>query len=435
MRRIGDRFVVGEPLAAGGMGSIYRGHDERLGQDVAIKIMKHALAGDPVARERFRREARSLAKLRHPNIVTVLDSGEADGDLYTVMELVPGETLESVMAREGAMTMLRAGPIFDQILGALEVCHASDIVHRDLKPSNVMVESAGGGLRVLLIDFGLARLENKGIDKLTETGTVQGTASYMAPEQCRGEEVGPPCDVYSAGVLFYEMLAGAEPFHGSDAATYMAQHLFVDPPSLTEVAPHVSAGVAAAVHAALAKQPHDRPTAHELRSALASAAKGTDPQTLAASAAERRTRASGLARSDRAITGRAGPPAASTAPSESPGAITVWVSARERAAALRSCLGTAGLPCALVSSDDVPALSSSEDERVTVVVSARDGMERVQRLRALAPKVPIVVVDIATPDETTAAIRAGAADMLLREAPDADLPAKVLRLLKRRVER
>src|SRR3954471_23638807 len=107
MRRIGDRFVLGEPLGAGGMGSIYRARDERLGQEVAIKILKRALTDDAVLRERFRREALSLAKLRHPGIVTVYDSGDADGDLYTVLELVHGETLERVMDRDGAMTMLR----------------------------------------------------------------------------------------------------------------------------------------------------------------------------------------------------------------------------------------------------------------------------------------------------------------------------------------
>ncbi len=425
MRRLGDRFVIESPLGAGGMGSIYRGRDERLDEEVAIKILKPAHLDDAVLRERFRREALSLAKLRHPGIVTVLDFGEADGDLYTVLELVRGETLERVMQRDRAMTILRAGPILDQILAALEVCHEHDIVHRDLKPSNVMVSMVSGVEHVKLIDFGLARMGTGTIEKLTETGTVQGTPHYMAPEQCRGEDVGPPGDIYSAGVVFYEMLAGGTPFRGNDAATFMAQHLFVEPSPLRHVAPHVSPGVSAAVGAALAKQPQDRPTARELRDALTSAAKGTDPEALGQAAATLRRHASGLERSERALTGHA--------PAERPertplGNVTVWMPVSDRSAALRGCLATGGLSCSLAPSDALPDVSGQS----AVVVSARDGMARVRRLREHAPKLVIVVVDVAGPDETTESIRAGASDMLLREAPDADLVPKLERLLRRR---
>jgi hypothetical protein len=268
------------------------------------------------------------------------------------------------------------------------------------------------------------------IDKLTETGTVQGTPHYMAPEQCRGEEVGPAGDVYSAGVLFYEILAGSEPFRGNDAATFMAQHLFVEPPPLREIAPHVSAGVAAAIHSALEKQPHDRPTARELRDALAAAAKGTDPEALSEAASALRRHATGLSRSERALTGRPAPSAPPVRGAvEPPGNVIVWMSMSDRSAALRSCLATAGLSCSLAGTEEPP---ESANENVAVVVSARDGVERVRRLRELAAKVPIIVVDVAGPDETTASIRAGASDMLLCEAPDADLAPKIQRLLRRR---
>jgi serine/threonine protein kinase len=447
VRRLGDRFVVLGPLGAGGMGSIYRGRDERLGEDVAIKILKRALLEDPIARERFRREARSLAKLRHPGIVTVLDSGEADGDLYTVMELVNGETLEQLMARDGALSIEVASPLFLQVLEALAICHESSIVHRDIKPSNVMVTAgtgggAGGGgfaaaapLHVKLIDFGLAHLENKAIEKLTETGTVQGTASYMAPEQCRGEDVGPPSDIYSAGVLFYEMLAGAAPFQGSDAATFMAQHLFVDPTPLRQVAPRISTGVAAAIHAALAKQAGDRPTARALHAALTAAASGIDPEARAERAAVERRDVARLVRSERAVVSRMNEPrsmnerALTTPPM---GRVVVWMGVGDRSAALRGCLATGGFACSHAATDEAPDLSASSGERIAVVVSARDGMDRIRRLRSAHPKVPIVAIDVAGPDETTEAIRAGASDMLLREAPDADLGAKLERLLKRR---
>jgi hypothetical protein len=429
VRRIADRFVLEEPLGAGGMGSIFRARDERLGEDVAIKILKRALLEDVVLRERFRREALSLAKLRHPGIVTVYDSGEADGDLYTVLELVRGETLEHVMERDGAMTFERAAPLLDQLLAALEVCHENDIVHRDIKPSNVMVADVNGAPQVVkLIDFGLARMGGKTIEKLTETGAVQGTPHYMAPEQCRGEDVGPPGDVYSAGVLFYEMLSGAQPFQGSDAATFMAQHLFVEPTPLRQVAPHVRLGVSAAVHAALAKQPHDRPTARELRAALASAAKGADPETLGAAAADLRKETSGLTRSERAIGGGSHARVMETI---SFGTVLVWASTTERGAALRGCLGTAGLACAIVGGAETPVRTLLE-QSAAVVVSARDGIGRVRGLRAIAPELPVIIVDVAGPDETTESIRAGASDMLLREAPDADVVPKIMRLLKRR---
>ena len=205
----------------------------------------------------------------------------------------------------------------------------------------------------MLIDFGLARMGGSAVAKLTETGTVQGTPRYMAPEQCRGEDVGPPGDVYSAGVLFYELLSGRQPFQGSDAATFMAQHLFVKPTPLRQVVPEVSAGVSAAVHAALAKQAHDRPTARELRAALTSAANGTDREAAAEAAVALRSRVAGLDRSERAIAGAA---ESRREGSGGGGRVVVWMSADERSAAIRGCLGTAGMSCSLSSADVTPDL-------------------------------------------------------------------------------
>ena len=419
MTRKIDRWVLDEQLGSGGMASIYRAHHEQLGHQVAVKVLKRSLLDDAVVRERFNREAVALSLLQHPSIVDVLDLGEWEGDLYTVLELVGGETLEHLLQGEGALDPERAGALFDQLLSALELCHRNEIVHRDVKPSNVMVATGDGKERVVLIDFGLARVRSTGA-KLTETGVVHGTAQYMAPEQCRGEDVGPAGDVYSAGLVLYEMLSGAQPFHGSDAATLMAQHLFVEPTPLRQVATHVSAGVAAAVHAALAKQPSERPTAGEMRAALAAAARGADPQAVAENAAAARRQAAGAGRSERAIGGGAG---------ASAGSVVVWMRGAERGAAMRGCLGTAGLSCTMAAGEEPGEVVG--DATVAVVVSARDGIERVRRLRALAPKLPIVVVDVRAPDETTEAIRAGASDMLLSGAPDADLVAKLTRLLRR----
>lgn len=423
---LGGRFVVGEAIGSGGMGSIHQGRDERLGAPVAIKLLKRSLLEDPIIRERFRREALSLAKLRHPGIVTVLDFGEADGDMYTVLELVEGETLEQAMARDGAMTIAHATSITDQILTALEVCHDGEIIHRDIKPANVMLT---GEERVKLIDFGLARMIPVAADalqKLTETGVVQGTPSYMAPEQCRGETVVPATDVYAAGVVLYEMLAGSPPFQGKDTATVMAQHLFVEPPALHEAAPHVSAGLSAAVHAALAKQPEDRPTARVLRAAIAAALGGTDPASRGAAAADLRHRVSGITRQDRAIGSATAKQAGAGA-----GNVVVWMTRGDRSAALRSCLATAGVSSTLAGDEDVPAVKSG-DMIVIVIVSAKDGIDRARRAAAALPRAAIVVIDVAGPEQTTEAIRAGARDMLLEAAPDADLVPKLERLLRRR---
>jgi serine/threonine-protein kinase len=414
---LGDRFTVLEPLGAGAMGSIFRGADASTGRPVAIKILKRALLDDAVLRERFRREAIALAALHHPGIVSVVDFGEAGGDLWMALELLDGETLEAILAREGALAWGRAHPLFDQVLDALAACHDAGIVHRDVKPSNVMVSDDG----VRLIDFGLARIARGPIEKLTETGAVQGTPRYMAPEQCRGEEVGPPADVYSTAIVIYEALAGKEPFHGADAATFMAQHLFVDPADLSEVAPHVPRGVSAAVHAALAKHPHDRPTARELREALAAARAGRDPSSVAEAAARTRRDGSLLDRNARALGGGGGRPS----PAVASGTVVVAMRAGDRSSSIMSALGAAGFACTLATDlDGVPGGAS------VAVVSASDGLDRVARLRERG--VAVVVVDVDSPRATTAAIRAGAADMLLREAADADLAPKVLRLLRKR---
>jgi tRNA A-37 threonylcarbamoyl transferase component Bud32 len=424
MTRKIDRWVLDEQLGSGGMASIFRAHHEQLVHQVAVKVLKRALLDDVIVRERFHREAMALASLRHPNIVTVLDQGEAEGDVYIVLELLRGSTLERVMQDSGAMSMDRAGLILDEMLSALEACHASDIVHRDIKPSNVMLAGDDEKTRAVLIDFGLARVRGDLASKLTETGVVQGTAHYMSPEQCRGEDVGPSSDVYSAGLVLYELLSGTHAFQGSDAATLMAQHLFVEPARLRQVAAQVSAGVEAAVNAALAKQPSDRPSAGELRAALAAAARGADPEAVAEKAAAARRAAAGAGRSERAIGGASA--GASAGAGASAWSVTVWVRGAERAAGLRGCLATAGLRCAVAGGEQRGDVGGD-----AVVVSARDGMDRIRALRALAPGRPIVVVDVRAPGETTLAIRAGASDMLLDGAPDADLVAKLTRLLRR----
>jgi serine/threonine-protein kinase len=409
-KTIGDRFVVQEELGSGGMSAVHRGLDTRLNEAVAIKFLRKGYEADPVVRERFRREAMSLAKLRHPGIVAVLDFGEADGAPYIVLELVKGTTLEVALFR-GRLDPLRASAVFDQVLAALEICHANGVVHRDIKPSNIML----AGDLVTLIDFGLAWVDGPESTKLTETGTVHGTPSYMAPEQCRGLDISPATDIYAVGIVMYEAMAGRPPFHGDSAAVLMAQQLFSVPAPMPEVAP----GVEAAIMHALSKNPEDRPTARDLRDALGAAFRGTDPRAIAAAAAQQRAVVAGLPRHERALTGR--PPAADAASEPAPGisaSVALWMPDGNRAANLRASLGTAGIPCQVSNEAEPPAAD-------LVIIS---GLERASKLEKRA----FLVVDVGGPEQTTLAIRAGASDMLLGGAPDADVIPKIRKVLRRK---
>ncbi len=426
-RRIANRFVIEAPIGSGGMGRIYRARDSRGGASVALKLLKRALLDDDIVRERFRREALSLSNLHHPGIVGVIDFGETDdGDLYTSLELVEGATLASIL-EGGPLEPPRAATIFDQILDALSFCHAAEVVHRDLKPSNIMITTKHGAERVKLIDFGLVHVSRPGADTLTETGAVHGTPLYMAPEQCRGEEVGPKTDVYAAGVLFYEALAGTPPFRGNDAATFMAQHLFVDAPALGSVAPHVPAGIAHVVHTALAKRPEDRPTALELRVSLAEAVAGRGPVAHADALAEQRNRVAGLTREERVL-GTAMLSGESRHAPKMPKMVAVWMPADERSASIRGALGAAGMPSVAWVDEQVGA----RDDVDAVVLRMRDAERRIPIIEAQCGKLPIIVVDVGSPEETSLVIRLGAVDMALTGAPDAELPKKILRGLKRR---
>jgi serine/threonine protein kinase len=406
VKRLG-RYVLEAPLGGGGIATLHRARDERTGTAVAIKVLRSQ--DDPVVTNRFWREAETIGRIEHPNVVRVLDFAlEADQTLYLVLELLDGEPLGEVIAREGRLPASRAGAIADQVLAALSYCHGSGVVHRDVKPSNVMILK---GDVVKLIDFGLVKVGPDVAQKLTETGTVHGTPHYMSPEQCRGEDVEPASDIYSAGVLLYEMLAGKTPFAGSDAATLMAAHLFVDPPELANVAP----GVAAAVRGALAKRPEDRPTASTLRTWLRDALTGEDPVTRAGRDVEQRVDHLAKPREERALGGSA------KAVGPARGIAFVATANDARAASILSCLGTAGIDARLAGSD--PSSGG-----LTIV----SGIEALRRFRDRDAKSAVIVVDVGGPDETTEAIRLHADDMLLASAPDADLVAKVHRVLRRR---
>ena len=285
---VGGRFRVEELLGAGGMARVYRATQLSLGEDVAVKFLSRVFSAEPELRERFRREALALARLRHPGVVSIVDFGDHDGELYIAMELLRGRTLAEVMEEGGGrLPVVRLAPVFDQLLSVLEAAHATGIVHRDVKPSNVvLLDSADRGEHVKLLDFGLAHVPTEG-PKLTQTGVVQGTPAYMSPEQCKGELALAPSDVYSVGVVLYEAICGRAPFDGGGAPILMSQHMFVDPPPMSEIAGGpVPAGLEEVVRQALRKAPADRPTVAELRVMLTAAFRGTDPVTLAEQATE-----------------------------------------------------------------------------------------------------------------------------------------------------
>ena len=248
------------------MGEVYRAHDERLGRDVAVKLLPHSLATDPQAVERFRREARAASAISHPNIVTVYDVGDSDRGWYIAMELVEGSTLAS--ERGTAAPMARAADLIGQCATALASAHHAGIVHRDIKPENVMVRADG---YVKLLDFGLARLsqaERPDSLRLTEPGKVIGTMAYLSPEQASGETVGPPSDVFSLGIMAYELFTGKHPFEAPSTVATLGAILTREPPAASQVCTDVPPAIDALLSAMLSKEPEGRPTASSVASTL-----------------------------------------------------------------------------------------------------------------------------------------------------------------------
>ncbi|MEL4164712.1 protein kinase [Corynebacterium bovis] len=204
-----SRYRIGATIARGGMSTVYHCVDTRLDREVAAKVMDPSLVDDPAFRTRFEREARAVAKLNHPCLVNVFDQG-VDGDhVFLVMELVPGGTLRELLRERGPMPPHAALAVMSPVLTALALAHDHGMVHRDIKPDNVLIRDDH---QVKLADFGLVRAVAQA--NPTQTGPVIGTAAYLAPEQVQGHRTGPQVDVYSAGVLLFELLTGTTPFHG-----------------------------------------------------------------------------------------------------------------------------------------------------------------------------------------------------------------------------
>ena len=251
---LGQRYRLLRRIATGGMGSVWEAEDSVLHRSVAVKVLLEGLAADERFLERFRREARAAAGLSHPNVASVYDYGEEGGTPYIVMELIRGETLAERLRREGALPAGEAVRITEGVTAALQAAHDAGVVHRDVKPGNVMLTSAG---EVKVLDFGIAAAS--WATPITATGAAIGTATYISPEQASGLPSTPASDVYSLGVVLYEMLAGRPPFIGESPIAVASSHVSDPPPPLGEIAPGVPESLAAVTMQALAKDPAERP--------------------------------------------------------------------------------------------------------------------------------------------------------------------------------
>jgi tRNA A-37 threonylcarbamoyl transferase component Bud32 len=250
---IAGRYELEELVGKGGMSSVYRARDRLLERTVAIKVLHEHFSRDDDYVERFRREARAAARLQHPNIVTVIDRGEADGRQFIVFEYVDGENLKQRLQREGRLPVRTALELGIEVGVALSFAHANGLVHRDVKPQNVLLR----GDEVKVTDFGIARsLDVQG--GLTVTGTVLGTSDYIAPEQAGGRQVDALSDVYSLGVVVYELLAGAPPYTGENFLAVAMQHVNDPVPSVSSARPEVPPRLDTALRRAMAKEPDDR---------------------------------------------------------------------------------------------------------------------------------------------------------------------------------
>jgi serine/threonine protein kinase len=258
---IGGRYCIERTLGGGGMAVVYAARDDRLDRMVAVKVLAENLAAQPEIRRRFLREARIAAALSHPNIVEIFDSGE-NGQPYIVMEYVPGPTLAHELHRRGPFAAEDASRIAAEAAAGLGHAHAAGIVHRDVKPENLLL---GPGDGVKIADFGIAHALDG--TRLTSTGTVLGTAAYLAPEQARGEPVSPATDVYGLGAVLYELLTGRPP-HSAATLTELLARKLEDPDPPATLRPAVSPALDALVERCLALDPGMRPTAAEVRDAL-----------------------------------------------------------------------------------------------------------------------------------------------------------------------
>lgn len=277
--RLAGRYVVGELLGGGGMAQVYRGQHETIGRAMAIKVLTRDLTLEPSIVVRFLQEAQAASKIHHENVVEVTDFGETeDGRPFMVMEYLEGEDLGDTLARVGRLPWDRVQPILLQLLAALQAVHEQGVVHRDIKPENIFLLSRmGSNDFVKVFDFGIAKVLRHDVQggasgrSLTVKGQLIGTPPYMSPEQCLGVDVDARADLYTVGVIAYELLTGRTPFESEDPVKILRMHVYEAVPTMASVAPQVSVDprVEAIVNRALSKDRDERfSSANELARAL-----------------------------------------------------------------------------------------------------------------------------------------------------------------------
>jgi predicted Ser/Thr protein kinase len=284
---VDGRYRVVSRLGSGGMADVFLAEDQQLGRKVALKLLHHRFAQDPDFVERFRREAQAAAGLQHPNVVSVYDRGTFDDTYYIAMEYLPGRSLKQLIREEAPLDPLRAIDITIQILKAARFAHRRGVIHRDLKPHNVIVDDSG---HAKVTDFGIARA---GASDMTETGSIMGTAQYLSPEQAQGRSVNAGSDLYSIGVVLYEMLTGRVPFEADSAVSIALKHVSEAPVPPTQINPNIPPELEQTVLWVLNKNASDRPAdADQLitvlehcREAITSAGAGQHTASMAAVAA------------------------------------------------------------------------------------------------------------------------------------------------------
>ncbi len=254
------RYRLDSLIGEGGMGDVYRATHVHLDTEFAVKLLKPEFVANQTAIKRFRLEAKAAGRIHHPNAVRVTDFGvTSERIVFLVMELVQGESLRSLMRNEGKLDYLRTVNIVRQVCGAVDAAHRGGVIHRDLKPDNILIEAVNNIERVKVLDFGIAKLREAKTDSfLTQAGTIIGTPQYMSPEQCQGKSLDPRSDIYSIGILLYEMLTGEVPFDGDSTLQVVYNQLHAPPRPLTELSPDVPAPLAKVIMRTLEKEPDQR---------------------------------------------------------------------------------------------------------------------------------------------------------------------------------
>ena len=350
------RYRIERRLGVGGMSTVQLAFDQRLERYVAIKLLAEHLADDPTFVSRFRREALAAARLVHPNIVQVFDFGfdERQGQHFIVMEHVPGHSCAELLRDHGRLEVDQAVDVVTQACRGLDYAHRNGVVHRDVKPGNLLVSDSDV---VKLADFGIARATDQ--SSITQVGSVLGTAAYLAPEQARGEAAGPRADLYSLGVVSYQLLTGRLPYEANSLSELALKQQREPPPPVDELNPRVPPELADAVAGALALDQEERPaSAALLAEAIAAGARGIEPAPTA------RTRNLGGTAATRVLSAGGAPTAIASASSAALDGRSSWSSDRARATASASSGGTWGLSSSTGGAGSRCCLSASSDSEL-----------------------------------------------------------------------